>query len=92
MLKAVIFDMDGVIIDSEPLHCEVTKLVMREYGIELSDYELNNFAGISNPSMWTSLRKRYNITEDINVILKKQLDTTVELFNNPCPEIYFRLF
>ena len=39
MLKAVIFDMDGVLVDSEPLHYEINKLTAKRHcGIEL-DYE-----------------------------------------------------
>ena len=30
MLKAVIFDMDGVIIDSEPLHARAAILAMKK--------------------------------------------------------------
>ena len=30
MIKAFIFDLDGVIIDSEPLHYEADKIVFRD--------------------------------------------------------------
>jgi len=33
MIKAFIFDMDGVISDTQTLHLEVDKIVMRRYGI-----------------------------------------------------------
>ncbi len=37
MLRAVIFDMDGVICDSEPLHLRAFQLVLKEEGIDLLD-------------------------------------------------------
>ena len=39
MLKAIIFDMDGVLVDSEPLHYEVNRKTMQEYFGEDLDYE-----------------------------------------------------
>lgn len=38
MIKCVIFDMDGVLINTEPLHFEIWKKVFAEHGL-LVDYE-----------------------------------------------------
>ncbi len=37
MLKALIFDFDGVITDAEPFHLKAFQLTLREEGINLSD-------------------------------------------------------
>ena len=37
MLKAIIFDFDGIIADTEPIHLEAFKIVLKEHGIELSE-------------------------------------------------------
>ncbi len=39
MLRAVIFDMDGVICDSEPLHMRAFQKVLSEEGISLLDQD-----------------------------------------------------
>jgi len=39
MLRAAIFDMDGVICDSEPLHMEAFQTVLREEGKMITDQE-----------------------------------------------------
>jgi beta-phosphoglucomutase len=39
MLRAIIFDMDGVICDSEPLHMRAFQKVLEEDGIVLTDNE-----------------------------------------------------
>ena len=36
MLKAVIFDMDGVIVDSEPIHHAAYQKTFNEFEIEVS--------------------------------------------------------
>jgi HAD superfamily hydrolase (TIGR01509 family) len=45
MLKAVLFDMDGVIIDSEPLHHKAYHGMFKEVGISVSDDLYESFTG-----------------------------------------------
>ena len=45
MLKAVIFDMDGVIVDSEPLHKKSYLKTFAEVGIEVDDTLFGSFTG-----------------------------------------------
>jgi len=35
--RAVIFDMDGVLINSEPLHCQATQEILALYGVTMSE-------------------------------------------------------
>lgn len=81
MTKAVIFDMDGVLIDSEPLHFESDKLTFREYGLEVTDSVLNNFVGVSNSEMWEKLRIDFDIAAPVEEILKKQAVHKMKLFS-----------
>ncbi len=39
MIEAVLFDMDGVLVDSEPAHLEVTRESLRHFGLPLPDDE-----------------------------------------------------
>ncbi len=39
MLKAVIFDFDGVIADSEPLHCRAFVEVLSRYGVRFTEQQ-----------------------------------------------------
>lgn len=80
MLKAVIFDMDGVIIDSEPLHFESDKRVMREYGHEITNEELNHYVGVANPEMWEDIRSRHQLAVTLEELLDKQLEHKKLLF------------
>lgn len=45
MIKAVLFDMDGVIIDSEPLHRKAYFAMFQEVGITVSDELFESFTG-----------------------------------------------
>lgn len=80
MIKALIFDMDGVIIDSEPIHFESDKMAMREYGIEITDEILNNYVGVTNPVMLAELKEIYSLDCSVDELLHKQLKYKFELF------------
>lgn len=45
-LKAVIFDMDGVLSDTQKLHAKAQSEVLEEYGVEMSPKEITEkYAG-----------------------------------------------
>lgn len=57
MEKAFIFDMDGVIYDSEPIHAKAKKLVLAEWGISISDERLATFVGRSSRDFYGTMVK-----------------------------------
>jgi beta-phosphoglucomutase family hydrolase len=73
MLKAVIFDMDGVLIDSEPLHFEVDKMVLQELNINKSEHYLERFVGYTNPAMWKIIKSEYTIEKSIEELIALQM-------------------
>ena len=83
MLRAVIFDMDGVLVDSEPVHFRSNCITMEQYGIKL-DYEYyKHFIGSTNPAMWKEMHEYFGIKDktwqellaENDEILKKIVDT-----------------
>lgn len=72
MLKAVIFDMDGVIIDSEPFHLDICLEIFKKLNIDVTENEYNTFIGVSNTSMWTTLRNKYCINKSVKELVALQ--------------------
>lgn len=61
MLKAIIFDFDGVIADTEPLHLKAFQLTLREKGIELSDEDyFENYLAYDDKTLFKELLKDRN--------------------------------
>lgn len=81
MKRAFIFDMDGVIIDSEPIHLEIGVSVMRELGLEPSEKEIHEFVGVSNKDMWTILIERHGMNQPLDYILELHKSLKIKRFS-----------
>jgi len=69
MLRAVIFDMDGVLIDSQPYHFAVEDKMCREMGIDVSIEESHSFVGMAGAKVWSYLKSKYALQESIAELL-----------------------
>lgn len=79
MLKAVIFDMDGVIVDSEPIHFEIDKRTLRRCNINATDEMLLPYVGVSNPDMWQDLKKRFKLMLSVDELIKLQTELKIRV-------------
>lgn len=53
--QAVIFDMDGVLVDSEPFHYENENRMFQKLGLDISDEEHSHFTGVATDVMWQQI-------------------------------------
>lgn len=63
MLKAVIFDMDGVLIDSEPVHMEADRRLMKELGLVFEKKYYDQFVGSTADHMWDKMIKDFSLSQ-----------------------------
>ena len=73
-LKAVLFDMDGVIVDTEPLHRKAYFNTFKDLNITVSDDYYATFTGASTKKVTRSLKEKFNLdisAEEIAKIKRK---------------------
>jgi len=81
-LKAVLFDMDGVIIDSEPLHKRSYTEMFNELGIEVSDELYTKFTGRATLDICRQLKETFNLSQSPEELVKKKRNNFKKLFDS----------
>lgn len=79
---AVIFDMDGVLVDSEPWHYKVEELIYAELGIEVPDKVHQLYLGTAADLMWSDLKKRYGLKPSLEELVKYDEEFRVGFFSD----------
>jgi len=61
MIRAIIFDMDGVIVDSEPAHIEAEKQIMMRHGVKVTTEDLRSYTGTTAEFEFTDLISKHHL-------------------------------
>lgn len=85
-VKAVIFDLDGTLVDSEPNYSEADNKTLAEYGIvELSAEMKRKYVGIGTKEMMEDIKKMYDINETIENLVSKKNKYYLEIAKENTP-------
>lgn len=82
MLKAILFDMDGVIVDSEPLHKEAYYKMFRDVNIIVSKKLYESFTGQSTLKICQTLCKNFNLKQAPNELVDLKRKHFKYIFEN----------
>ena len=82
MLKAVLFDMDGVIVDTEPLHHKAYYGMFKELNIEVSESHYQSFTGQSTINVCKSLCQHFNLSNNPEELVQIKRNIFKDLFKN----------
>jgi HAD superfamily hydrolase (TIGR01509 family) len=82
MIKAVIFDMDGVLIDSEPLHYEADSEVFRKLKIQVSEEDRAGFLGKGPEGVLAFLKEKFNVQRSLEELISLDNMLRVAYFKN----------
>lgn len=72
MIQTVIFDLDGVIIDSEPVHFQLEKQMFDELQIQVPSDEHNSYVGMSSENMWKKIVDNYKLSYQAKELVQKK--------------------
>jgi HAD superfamily hydrolase (TIGR01509 family) len=75
MIQTVIFDMDGVIVDTEPVHHYAYNQLFKQLNLEVSPEFYASFTGFSTKNTFEKIKANFEVQDDINSLidLKRQL-------------------
>ncbi len=76
---AVIFDMDGVLVDSEPMHVEAMRRVLAPHGIEYTDADNERFFGFTDPEVFAVLASEREFGADVASLVRARTAMIVAL-------------
>ncbi len=76
-IKAFIFDLDGVIIDSEPIHLQISNDMIEHLGLAVPWDEYEQFIGMTDIAYFTYLKNYANLDAPVPELIaeyKRRLD------------------
>ncbi|MEQ6121047.1 HAD family phosphatase [Reichenbachiella sp. MALMAid0571] len=68
MIEGVIFDMDGVIMDSEPIHYKVEKAILANFNQPFEFEDHARFVGQTTRDLWKTLCEERNLPQGFEVL------------------------
>lgn len=83
--RAVVFDLDGVLWDGEPLYHEAFNVVLKPYGhaIAITDTAYTQIIGLSVEAAWDWMRSRFGLTDSPAVFYRAYNEAVLELMKQP---------
>lgn len=83
MIKGIIFDMDGVVSDTQTLHANIEEVLLKKYGVEMTTDEITEkYAGIADREWFAMLIKDFALKTDIESITKEKHKNLLKVAKN----------
>jgi len=84
--QAVVFDMDGVLVDSEPFGFEALRRVMARHGLPYTEQENAEFLGRTTLESCRTLKARHGLPESAETLADWYIEGMLELIGRgPIP-------
>ena len=83
--SAILFDLDGVTIDTEPLYTLSEIRLFGDYGVKIPEEDFSLFRGCSEETFFDLSIARYGITENRDVFINKGRQYVMDEFKKNIP-------
>ena len=72
MIQTVIFDMDGVIVDTEPVHRYAYYKQFAELNIEVTEAMYTSFTGFSTRNTFQTLKEQFQLEQEVEDLIQRK--------------------
>ncbi|UOG72868.1 HAD-IA family hydrolase [Hymenobacter tibetensis] len=72
MIRTVIFDMDGVLVDTEPLHHDAFFRHFAELGITMTAEDYAPFLGSSTRNIYQRLKQKFDLPQEVDALMSRK--------------------
>lgn len=79
MIHAIIFDMDGVLIDSQPMHYLGDQQTLAAHGVDVPVEAMTAYAGTTNQLRFKLFKERYPLEADVADLIREREETMIRL-------------
>lgn len=76
----VIFDMDGVLVDSEPAHMRLEQEMFARLSLSISEAAHEEFVGMSPRGMWSSIKARFGLPQEVEALMAMEAEVKLRAF------------
>ena len=80
---AVIFDMDGVITDSEPTYLEAINVLLAPTGHQMSGEQYEQIIGSSTEYTWRTITENYGLEGEMGDHIRRYNEVLMDLLRRP---------
>lgn len=81
MIKAVVFDMDGVVVDSEPLYQRAQVRLFAEFGVTIPEDDWKLFRGMTEEAYYKFIGRRYDLNRQLGPLRRRGREYVRQLFD-----------
>jgi len=79
-LEAIIFDMDGVLVDSEPWHYEIESQLFNKLELDVPEDVHLTYVGTAADHLYSDLKKRYNLSMSVPELIEWDSEYRLKIF------------
>ena len=69
---AVIFDMDGVLVETEPIYVEICQGLFKKLDVKISKERLQSYVGIPAHRMWSELCDDFALEHSVDGLIRRE--------------------
>jgi HAD superfamily hydrolase (TIGR01509 family) len=69
---AVIFDMDGVLVDTEPIYIDINRQMFKQLGIAMPRKRILSYVGVPTKTMWAEIKRDFRLCQPLDELVQEE--------------------